>query len=38
VQALSSLLDVVVDIRRHDEVTREVIHARHPLSGGIYDN
>jgi hypothetical protein len=34
-QALSSLLEVVVDIRRHAEVAMEMVHARHILSGGI---
>ncbi|MEX2260329.1 MAG: toll/interleukin-1 receptor domain-containing protein, partial [Bryobacteraceae bacterium] len=34
-QGLSSLLEVVADIRRHPEVAREMLHARHILSGGI---
>jgi len=36
VQGLRSLITVVVDIRRHAEVAREMVHARHILSGGIY--
>jgi hypothetical protein len=34
-RGLSSLLESVADIRAHPEVSREMVHARHLVSGGI---
>jgi hypothetical protein len=34
-EALSGLLEVVADVRRHAEVAREMVHARHTVSTGV---
>jgi hypothetical protein len=34
-RALTAILPVVVDIRRHSEVTREMVHARQIASGTL---